>query len=153
MKLAAFFLAGILAVPYSGEAKTIYIPQDYPTIQAGINAALHGDALIVAPGTYVENIDFHGKAITVKSSGGATVTHIDGNRSGSVVAFKSGENLQSVLSGFTVTNGSGTVVTAGIYKFIYGAGIYCDGSSPAISGNHIFDNKIEILCRSGLLHP
>jgi hypothetical protein len=39
----------------------------------------------VAPGTYVDNINFKKKAIKVMSEEGADVTTIDGNQSGSVV--------------------------------------------------------------------
>ena len=53
-------------------ASTIHVPGDQPTIQAGVNAASNGDIVLVAPGTYYENIDIKGKAITVTSSGGAT---------------------------------------------------------------------------------
>ncbi len=41
-----------------------------PPVQSGINAAVNGDTVLVAPGTYNENIDFLGKAITVISAGG-----------------------------------------------------------------------------------
>jgi len=57
------------AIPFS-LASTINVPKDQPTIQAGINAASNGDTVLVAPGKYVENINFMGKAITVTSSGG-----------------------------------------------------------------------------------
>ena len=53
----------------------------------------------------MENVDFVGKAITLKSEKGPEVTTIDGNEAGSVVLFKSGEGRDSVLCGFTLNNG------------------------------------------------
>ncbi|MCH9022482.1 MAG: hypothetical protein IID32_06930, partial [Planctomycetes bacterium] len=50
------------------QAATINVPGDQPTIQAGIDAAVNGDEVVVAPGTYNEIIDFLGKAITVRSA-------------------------------------------------------------------------------------
>lgn len=50
---------------------TINIPADQPTIQAGIDAATDGDTVAVAPGVYLENIDFKQKGITVLGSGSA----------------------------------------------------------------------------------
>ena len=58
----------------------------YSTIQGAIAAAAPNDEIIVGPGTYAETIDFLGKAITVRSSGGAEVTILDGTGlNGSVV--------------------------------------------------------------------
>ncbi len=49
------------------QAATINVPADQATIQAGINAAVSGvDEVVVAPGTYLEAINFLGKAITVR---------------------------------------------------------------------------------------
>src|ERR1035438_8152332 len=94
-------------IPPALAQKTIHIPTDQPTIQGGINAAVPGDTVLVAPGTYDENIDFKGKAITVSSSAGPATTIIDGgNVAGSaVVAFKSQELRASILSGFTIQHG------------------------------------------------
>src|SRR5271168_3437186 len=55
---------------YAWAQATIHVPGDQPSIQAGIDASSNGDVVLVAPGTYNENIDFKGKAITVTS--GAT---------------------------------------------------------------------------------
>jgi len=58
----------IILCPLVADAATIHVPADYGTIQEAIDAAVGGDTVLVAPGTYVENIDFLGKAITLKSS-------------------------------------------------------------------------------------
>src|ERR1700694_2976766 len=94
----------VLAVNSAMAGTVIHVPADQPTIQAGINAAANGDTVLVSPGTYKENINFNGKALTVKSSGGAKVTIIDGGRVASVVTFSSNETSSSVLSGFTIQN-------------------------------------------------
>ncbi|NQV41803.1 MAG: T9SS type A sorting domain-containing protein [Candidatus Marinimicrobia bacterium] len=77
------------------------------TIQEQIDAAFDGDIILIEPGTYVENLDFFGKHITVRSIDGPEVTIIDGNQNGSCVKMISGENESAVLDGFTLTNGSG----------------------------------------------
>jgi len=91
--------------------------------------------VLVSDGTYTENIDFSGKAITVTSVNGASSTTIDGNQNGSVVTFDSGEGSGSVLDGFKLTNGSGT-------NNYYGGGIYCSSTSPSITNCTITDNTV-----------
>ena len=111
-------------------AATIRVPSDQPTIQAGIDAAAGGDTVIVSPGTFLENIDFLGKAIILRSQQGADVTVIDGNRAGSVVTFSSGETAFTAIDAFTIRNGE-----AGL-----GGGIYCNGASPTIASCVITGN-------------
>ena len=107
-------------------------PSGYPytSIQTAITAATTGDTVLVHDGTYVENINFSGKAITVRSANGAAGTIIDGNASGSVVTFNSGEGSGSILDGFTIRNGSGNG----------GGGIYCSSSAPTITNCRITGN-------------
>jgi parallel beta-helix repeat protein len=114
----------------NGLVDPFYVPDDFSTIQEAIDAVPDGAGIQVRDGTYVENINFNGKAVTVKSDNGAESTIIDGNASGSVVTFSSLEGLDSVLDGFTITNGS-----AG-----HGGGIYCYSSSPTITNCTISDN-------------
>jgi hypothetical protein len=116
-------------------ASTINVPAQQPTIQAGIDAANTGDTVLVAPGTYEENINFSGKAITVKSSGGAKATIIDGGNVAPVVTFATGEGTTSILSGFTVQNGTSTFNSG-----YAGGGIYIGSSSPTIIDNIIQNN-------------
>jgi hypothetical protein len=122
----------VLCAP-AATAKIIHVPSDQPTIQAGIDAAVNGDTILVSPGTYKENINFNGKAITVKSQSGPGVTIIDGGQKDSVVTFASAEGRNSILSGFTLQNG--------LAASYYGGGINANGTSPTISGNVITLNN------------
>ncbi|MEW6747026.1 MAG: right-handed parallel beta-helix repeat-containing protein [Planctomycetota bacterium] len=169
-----FALSGGLAAP-----TTWYVDDDncpgpgsgsdsdpFCRIQDAIELAADGDTVLVLPGTYGELIDFRGKAITVRSSAGAAATIIDGQDQGTVVTFRSGEDRDSVLEGFTVTNGyrefwvsAGVVcrsqssptivaniihhnVSRGTYLYGAGAGVCCIGSSaPLIQQNIIRDNQ------------
>jgi len=116
----------------------INVPAEQPTIQDGINAAADADTVLVQPGTYVENINYNGKLITVASlflttqdTSFISSTIIDGNSSGSVVIFESGEGPSTLLTGFTITNGS---------NVYYGGGISCSDSNPSLENVIISDN-------------
>ena len=98
---------------------------------SAINKAKDGETVCVQPGKYVGKIDFKGKAITVKSTGGPGVTFLDGNGSGPVVWFHTFEGANSVLAGFTIQNGQAP----------NGGGILIQNASPRIHYNIIQGNK------------
>ena len=136
----AFFLIFTLSAHLT-LAATIHVPADQPTIQAGIDAAMDGDLVLVAPDTYVENIDFLGKAIVVRSEAGAIETVIDGNNADTCVSFMNGETQTSIIEGFTITNGLGIYDGPGIPDKRYkGGGVTCDYSSPVIRNCSIIEN-------------
>jgi parallel beta-helix repeat protein len=125
-------------LPYAAFAAThtYHVPDDYPTIQQAIDASMNGYTIIVRAGTYRENLDFDGKAVHLRSEDGPKHTVIDGDRVMSVVRFLSGEGPDSILEGFTITNGSGIFYKAG-------GGINCNGASPTIRNNIITKNLLE----------
>ena len=125
-------IAFILITSAVGFSASIYVPDHYATIQDAINNSIDRDVIIVRPGTYVENIDFLGKLLTVKSELGPEVTVIDANYYGRGVTFKTGEDPDAVIEGFTITNGNHSQG---------GSGINCiDYSSPTIRNNIITVN-------------
>ncbi len=130
--------AGNTTPPYLGTQA-----DPFDEITDGITAALNGDTVLVMPGTYTENIDFSGKAITVKSNDGPLTTIIDGGTSPwpgfeSAVYFQSGEGNDSIIDGFTITNGKGTDMGG----FFLGGGIFVLGAAPTIINNFIIDNSV-----------
>lgn len=120
--------------------RPFWVPSAYPTIQEGIDAAEDGGLILVDQGTYSGDIGFNGKAITLKSSYGAFVTTIEGD--GSVVTFNSGESMDTILDGFTITGGTGTKeYVPGSITIHRGGGILFMDSSPIIVNCVITQNR------------
>lgn len=83
-------------------AATINVPNDQPTIQAAIDAAINGDVIEVEAGTYVGNFTIN-KEITLQSIDGAALTIIEGVGGTAITVLA--ENV--VIDGFTITNPDG----------------------------------------------
>jgi parallel beta-helix repeat protein len=134
LSLACFvFLAGL-----SGDvsAATIYVPDDYPTIQAAVDAANVGDTIIVRDGTYTENIDVN-KSLTIKSENGAEATIVQAANPNDHI-FEVTANYVNV-SGFSVKGATGTA----------SAGIYLNSANYGeISNNKLSDNNWGIATRT-----
>jgi hypothetical protein len=103
-------------------AAIINVPGDAPTIQAAINLGANGDEIVVSPGTYREAINFNGKSLTLRSTGGAAATIIDGeNRPVNVITANGSTTVR--VEGFTIRGGrwSGLGETPGGGMLINGA--------------------------------
>ncbi len=149
-------ICGVTATSNSSAA-TINVPADQPTIQAGIDASVHGDTVLVAPGLYFENIRLNGKRILLtshyllaKDTNFITSTLIDGRLpvhtdTASVVMFINQEDARTILQGFTIQGGAGTAWkdehSPGTYR--EGGGILCAFSAPTIRHNRIIDNLVD----------
>jgi hypothetical protein len=124
----------------------------FRTIQEGINAAIRGQEVWVARGTYVENIvmkdgvGLYGGFTDAMTTRGemdwkANVTILDGsapkdpNRA-SVVTFGLVTGSSAIIQGFTIRGGTGT----GSGQFHAGGGIYAPYGSPVIRDCLIINN-------------
>jgi len=128
-KLNYLVLAILLSLGVSAHGADRLVPSVYPTIQAAIDAAVNGDTVTIADGTYTgvgnRNIDFAGKAITVKSENGPNQCTIDCQDDGRPFYFQHDESSSAQVIGFTIINGSQAL---------------CDTGSPVFD-NCIFDNN------------
>jgi len=116
---------------FTAEAGPIRVPADEPAIQAAIDAATCGDTVLVAPGIYVENIDFTGKAVSVFSEAGSAMTTLRPvNPAVATVKIIAGESAGSELRGFTLTGSASNVIQ------IYG------GSTPTLRQNLFIENPV-----------
>ena len=113
----------------------IDVPALAPTIQAAITAAGTGTTVRVADGTYVENINLLGKAITLTSVNGPMSTIIDGSNGGPTVEISALVGPDTVVEGFTITGGTGRPSDGGGGILILG--------SPTIRGNIIRENHTD----------
>lgn len=141
-------------------ARIINIPDDYSTIQAGINASANGDTILVQPGTYHELINFDGHCVSLGSlymidgdTAHISNTIIDGDSAGTVISVRGCRNNLSGIIGLTVRHGAGfnggAIYLIGSNTLImknkilqsrtdtYGGGIFCQGSNPVIIHNYV----------------
>lgn len=164
-------LVGGMFVTAAGAA-TINVPGDYATIQSGMDHAVIGDTVVVAPGTYHERIHFTGgKTITVRSTNPndpavVAATIIDGDSGGRVVWFEASD---ATLSGFTITHGGSSDLGGGVYAAsgaptisnnvitantaTTGGGLRLDGGTPSIIQNVISGNTSQQAAGLCLIDP
>jgi plastocyanin len=56
------------AAPRPGEGETIRVPQDHPTIQEAVDAALPGDLVLISPGVYREGVRVTTPNLTIRGT-------------------------------------------------------------------------------------
>jgi hypothetical protein len=104
----------------------------FATVQKGIDSAKDGDTITVYPGVYREQINFLGKAVTLRSAEDAAVLEAPDDFA---VSFYMGEGPDSILENFVVRN-----------SFM---GIFIVQSSPTIANVTVVNNKYGIEAYAG----
>lgn len=115
---------------------------DFPTIQTAIDASSDGDVIELTDGIFAgdgnRDIDFAGRAVTVRSQSGDPETCViecggseaDPHRG---FIFQTDEGPGSIIEGITITHG---------WADYYGGGIVCNGdASPTVLNCTLLDNE------------
>lgn len=130
---AAILIAGacVACIPDAVSAINIHVPEDFPTIQAALDAAVDGDVILLADGTYTGasniNLNSYGKSITLRSENGADSCVLDCQGAGKGFRFTGSE----IVDGVTITNGYADD----------GGAVSCEpGSAPVIRNCRFISN-------------
>ncbi|MCW7080468.1 MAG: right-handed parallel beta-helix repeat-containing protein [Candidatus Methanospirare jalkutatii] len=118
----AFAFLVLTAFASVSAAKTIYVPDDYLTIQSAVNAASTGDTIIVRDGLYKEHVIVN-KQLTIKSERGYANCVVNGEGSDVFALYADGIRIE----GFTITGGR--------------HGIFINSNNNSISNNNISSNN------------
>jgi len=130
------FLIIFVLVFNSASGYIIHIPQDYPTIDGGIEASQHGDTVMVSPGRYPDFVNMNGKNILLTSEQGPEVTFI----AREIRGFD-GNDTTTIIRGFDITEAGPGTVFSGIY--------ISRVSSCIIEGNIVHDCFVEATMSGG----
>ena len=155
------YLIFILFISYIF-SETVIIPNDYQSIQEGIDAVSQGDTVLVHQGEYFENLILN-KEISLLSSGVLNDiesdwydsnnvivnTIVNGSYNGSCLSIID-NNIKPIIQGFTFINGNGTLVSEASCSPDYkktGGAIFIYKAYPTINycrfisnGNFLNDN-------------
>ena len=125
-----------------GYSTIINVPDDYSTIQAGIDASMDGDTVLVAAGTYSPSTNSEVFPIIMISNvnligSGEELTIIDAQQTSRVITMEDCEN--NIISDFTITGG----LAEGESPDFRGGGIYLDNSDPILNNVTISNNTAD----------
>ena len=134
-----FIIALFTIIAVKTDAKTVNVPDDYPTIQRAIDNAKDGDTILVSPGVYRENVVVNKRLNIIGEEPEKTI--IDGGKNEDVIKITGSE---ITINGFTIRN-SGKLKSTGYDSKLPSAGILIFGSSSiVVSSCKILNNEIGV---------
>jgi len=125
---------------------TVHVPLDYSTISAAISAAAVNGMVWVAAGTYTgasnTNLNFGGKAITLKGGGGPDLTIIDGQSTSRAFNFVNHAASTAVIDGFSIWHGAAPSGSSGGAMFFNNSSLqvqncYIEGNTSPVNGGAV----------------
>ncbi len=128
--IAAALVLGMASLSF---AATLEVPGDYATIQSAVDAAVDGDIVNVASGTYAEQVLIVGKAIELRGDESGTTTLDGSSFSGSILQVSNVNKGTAVVRDLECINGTAVV----------GGGIYGYYSNLDVHDCSFFDNAAE----------
>jgi parallel beta-helix repeat protein len=133
--------------PTPGSGRVWRVPGDAATVQQGVDRAANGDTVLVAPGTYLGNVNLPAKAITLAShfatTGDANLvaqTILDGG-----ITVSSSAGFAPTINGFTIRGATDGVKATGPFHLgncritQTGDGIDLSGAQGVVIRNNLFD--------------
>lgn len=136
--------------------KIIHVPADYPTVQAALDAAANNDTILVAPGTYQENLVIENKAVVLTSrfltsgdSSDIVQTILDGGEGESVIKLDRSVGRATAIIGFVIQNAENGILPAAKFDLLHCIirdcvdGVDYEGGSGGLCKNNIFENNAD----------
>ncbi|HLE63938.1 MAG TPA: right-handed parallel beta-helix repeat-containing protein, partial [Pyrinomonadaceae bacterium] len=137
-------------------SQTIHVPDDAPTIQAAINLANSSDTVLVAPGTYVENlilaesITLASHYLTTRDPSFIGQTVIDGSGGASVIEVADSVGTGTSIIGFTIQNGHDGIKARKAFNLLHnrivntGDGVdYAHAGKGSVIRSNTFENNSD----------
>ena len=117
-----------------------HVPGQFQDIQTAVNAALEGDTVMIAEGTYTGvgfmDIELTGRNIVITSESGPDECILDMQSLGRALYIHDGETNATVIEGLTIRRG--ITFNSGTHRR-QGGGMLIDNASPTIR-NCIFES-------------
>ena len=160
-------LFGVIPVSPVYAAATLIVPDNYPKIQAAINAANPGDTIVVRSGTYSERLTLSKSVILTAASYTSlnptrNTTIIDGGSSNSVatITIPPGVSPMPTVRGFIIRNGVDNITVASEaiieYNYFIGSTDQLDfraGGGGIVRRNVFFDSQDDAIDLDNMNRP